>query len=52
MIIALTGTYLHINHTLGLHKCTCANIKVGMAAKLQRKELALNVQQTNEGSNI
>ena len=34
-----------INYTFRLHKCTRANIKVGVAAKLRN-------EQTNKGSNI
>ena len=32
-----------------IYKCSCANIKVGVAVKLLRENLALNAQQTNEG---
>ena len=41
-----------INHVFRVYKCTCANIKVGMEAKLRRENLDLNVQQKNEGLNF
>ena len=41
-----------INYTFRLHKCACANIKVGVAAKLRREKFSPTNKQGFEDSNL